>query len=194
MASYLKMFLSVYSIMYTALFNRNLINFAVIIILIVSGNKLMLAVLFGTGEKANESSWFLPSREKCQVLLFDLPQDIHLHWICEFAFDTLNGLAWILPLTLCLINSKETNISDAEALWITVRKSCAGSSAVSLLPLGLWVPLIETLRMRWEIKIRTKWWNLIMTKAGMIISLSSKLSLHWEVFFPSICAQTINQF
>lgn len=50
------MFLSVWSIRYTALFNRNLLPFAVIIISIVSGNKLNLAALFGTGEKAGESS------------------------------------------------------------------------------------------------------------------------------------------
>lgn len=137
-ALYLKMCLSVCSIRFTALINRSLLPFAVIIISIVSGNKLNLAALFGTGEKAGESSWLLPSRERCQVLL---AQDIH--WICEFVFDTLRELAWILPLTLHLINCKETKISDAEDLCISVRKSCAGSSAVPLLPLGLCVQLIE---------------------------------------------------
>lgn len=122
------MFLSVCFIRYTVLFNRNFSNFAVIIILIVSGNKLTLAVLFGTGEKAHESIWVLPSRESCQELLLCLPQDIHLHQIGEFVFDTLSKLAWILPITLCSINCKETEISDAEDLCISVRKSCAGSS------------------------------------------------------------------
>lgn len=138
-----KMFLSVCSIRYTVLFNRNFSNFAVIIILIVSGNKLTLAVLFGTGEKAHESIWVLPSRESCQELLLCLPQGIHLHQIGEFVFDTLSKLAWILPITLCSINCKETKISDAEDLCISVRKSCAGSSTVPLLPLGLCVQLIE---------------------------------------------------
>lgn len=102
-----KMLLSVCSIRYTVLFNRNFIHFAVIIILVVSGNKLTLAALFGTGGNAHESSWLLPSRESCQELLLCLPQDIHLHQICEFVFDIVNELAWILPITLCLINCKE---------------------------------------------------------------------------------------
>lgn len=68
---------------------------------------------------------------------------LHLHRICEFALDTLSELAWILLLTLHLINCKETKISDAEDLCISVRKNCAGSSAVPLLPLGLCVQLIE---------------------------------------------------
>lgn len=137
------MFLSIYSIRCTALFKRNLIHFAVIIILIVSGSKLILAVLFGTGKRLMNPANSSPAGRDARWFLFCLPQDIHLHRICEFVFDTLSELAWILPFTLCLINNKETQISEAEALCIPVRKSSAGSSAVSLLPLGLCVQLIE---------------------------------------------------
>lgn len=77
------------------------------------------------------------------MFLLCFPWDIHLHWISEFVFDTLKELAWILPVTLCWINCEETKISDAGDVCISLRKSCAGSSAVPLLPLGLCVQLIE---------------------------------------------------
>lgn len=58
------------------------------------------------------------------MLLFCLPQDIHLHQICEYVFDALSELAWILPFNTWLDNSKETQISDAEALYIREKELC----------------------------------------------------------------------
>lgn len=135
LALYLRMFLSVCSIRYTVLFNKSLIRFAGIIILIVFGNKLTLAVLFDPADSSPAGG--VPGASA-------LPATGNpLAGICAFVFDILKELAWILPLALCLISCKDTKISDAGDLCISVRKSCAGSSSVPLLPLGLGVQLIE---------------------------------------------------
>lgn len=67
---------------------------------------------------------FLPSREKCQDIMFCLTQGIFFHWICGFIFDALSELAWILPLMHCFINRQETITPDGDAVCIFMRDLC----------------------------------------------------------------------